>query len=700
MDNSTTPTEDMPETPEQEFFDAESDTLDADESNQDYQLIRLVRTAAGSELFVNSIAQELLHVGEANWGALLSAAPDALGRLGQCFVLASDPLASSLVFPDSAGLPYKSLKTNLVHCSDLGRQAFRDAEARMKQVSRIAQAVCEPGGTIDMVLEAVEDEDLVELDLPDQLDALKRASNYCISHTVAIKEKVDAWRQFSTLVYHACVDQDEALDFQVNDLDGQVDDKKLAVRMKQDLLKGVEAQTAEYRRQFEDRREELAKASKSQSRGPWTDFGVAAGEAIVRSFRILVNPIDGFNLNLGFGTSPEQHQQQGQQPCYVPETRDQIRHQEAGYSLADQLLIFVQRLLTLLTTGPEHLHGVHWEGLAGRVDRNDGISRVRNAIRNTLNGFSSENSAVTRQVRIAIEPVENIASTIRDILEEERNVSRDTEKIVAECAAEWRREVRRAEATLISIVEDGVRLETQRDTEREVMAQQELFDAETRLNKRLEEEMKATEEFNVMQANLQELLTSTVTLSHVKTVVGECVMHLQAFCDKLDQLTSFFTYVQHYVEDIDKYRVDPYSTGAKTALEMKRRADAQTSESAKLRQEKVAQRKLEQLKIKALELKGHYLVAQAMANTYTEVSFRHIIPAVESIDRLSLPSAKNLSKEERAQKIIDVGHLATRARREVKQLANARRDQFILAMSDNRGEIEDAEHGEPSQSDV
>lgn len=59
-----------------------------------------------------------------------------------------------------------------------------------------------------------------------------------------------------------------------------------------------------------------------------------------------------------------------------------------------------------------------------------------------------------------------------------------------------------------------------------------------------------------------------------------------------------------------------------------------------------------------------------MADTYTEVSSQHIIPAVENIDRLSLPSAKSLSKEERAQKLMDVGHLATRARREVKQLAD------------------------------
>jgi hypothetical protein len=44
------------------------------------------------------------------------------------------------------------------------------------------------------------------------------------------------------------------------------------------------------------------------------------------------------------------------------------------------------------------------------------------------------------------------------------------------------------------------------------MAQQALFDAEGRLNKRLEEDLKMTEEFNAMQLELQRLLTSKATM--------------------------------------------------------------------------------------------------------------------------------------------------------------------------------------------
>lgn len=91
---------------ESDLSDSDDEAFEPGDAIHNEQLIRLVRTSAGSELFVNSVAEELMRgVGQTNWGSLLSSAPDALGRLGQCFVLASDPLASSLVFPESAGLP-------------------------------------------------------------------------------------------------------------------------------------------------------------------------------------------------------------------------------------------------------------------------------------------------------------------------------------------------------------------------------------------------------------------------------------------------------------------------------------------------------------------------------------------------------------------------------------------------------------------
>lgn len=72
------------------------------EGGRNAELIRLVKSAAGRELFVSSAAANILD--KSSWGSLLGAAPDALGRLAQCFVLVSDPVASSLEIRQGSGI--------------------------------------------------------------------------------------------------------------------------------------------------------------------------------------------------------------------------------------------------------------------------------------------------------------------------------------------------------------------------------------------------------------------------------------------------------------------------------------------------------------------------------------------------------------------------------------------------------------------
>ncbi|GAW26201.1 hypothetical protein SAMD00023353_2400530 [Rosellinia necatrix] len=85
-----------------DYSGAEDESSAVPGSLQTTELIRLVRTTAGRDLYVGSVAKCALS--QSNWGGLLAAAPDALGRLGQCFILASDPLAASLILPQSTDL--------------------------------------------------------------------------------------------------------------------------------------------------------------------------------------------------------------------------------------------------------------------------------------------------------------------------------------------------------------------------------------------------------------------------------------------------------------------------------------------------------------------------------------------------------------------------------------------------------------------
>ena len=85
-----------------EVYDGEDEVAQAER----YALIRRVRTSAGADQFVQSVVHQTILSSNCDWGALLSSAPRALCHMGQCFVVASSPLAASLKLPDRAGLQY------------------------------------------------------------------------------------------------------------------------------------------------------------------------------------------------------------------------------------------------------------------------------------------------------------------------------------------------------------------------------------------------------------------------------------------------------------------------------------------------------------------------------------------------------------------------------------------------------------------
>ncbi|KAI1490361.1 hypothetical protein F5X96DRAFT_679156 [Biscogniauxia mediterranea] len=667
---------------------------------QSTELIRLVRTAAGRNLFVGSVAQCVL--AQSNWGALLGAAPDALGRLAQCFVLASDPLAALLMFPDDAGLKCKSLRANLVHCSDLGRNTFRDAEAKMKKISMVAQAICEPDGTIDMILEAVEDDDLVELDLPDQLAILKRSSQACMQDTNALRDRVGEWGEYAKAIYEACVEKDDDLGSKKKDLSDQAELQKLSVDQKSTLVDESKQQTQQYRDQLQHRQREYTQAEKSLESGGWRELGFAIVETAISTLKFFANPI-GTVLQTAAAGSPGDHS--SSEAYYVPDPKDPLGKQDSGYAMAERLAPVIHELARLLTVGPDEYAGVDWDTLSGQSTNN--IQYILKQIEYLSDQFSKERTAVSMQVRAALNPVKEVAREIKKVVKDERNVGSDTSKTVKDHGPVWRKKVTDTETTISNIIATGIDAAKKAEEARKEsnktpgvsraemrfqrlrMAQQALFEAEDRLNNRLREDLKTTQEFNAMQLKLAELLSSKATMAQVKEIVEECVKHLQGFCEKLDELGAFFTQLSDFVEDMDRSRVDPFSTTATTTKALGDRAKQEKSEAARARKEKVKKKKLEELKLKALELKGYYLVVKVMADTYVEVSAEHIIPGVKEVDKLSLLGTQNLSKEERAAKITEVGIRAREAKVKVKQLANARKSEMIDAMAVDRGDIEE-----------
>jgi hypothetical protein len=70
------------------------------------------------------------------------------------------------------------------------------------------------------------------------------------------------------------------------------------------------------------------------------------------------------------------------------------------------------------------------------------------------------------------------------------------------------------------------------------------------------------------------------------------VSHLHYFCEKLDELASFFAMLQSYIEEMDSTRVNPFSTMASTTKQLSDRVKAETSEEKRKKKELVKEKKL------------------------------------------------------------------------------------------------------------
>ncbi|KAK4183819.1 hypothetical protein QBC35DRAFT_83550 [Podospora australis] len=680
-------------------------------------------TAAYSDLVFSSVALTLL---QDDWGAVVSSAPAALGRLGQCFVLASEPLASSLVFPENSGLPYKSLRANLVHFSDLGRKAFRDAESKMNKLSMVIQVLCASDGTIDKITRDVEDPDLAELDLPRQLEALKRVSESCVTDTREIKKTFDAWKDFATRVYGACVEEDEALKRNQTDLEAQVQDKKMAADLKASAVTGIQEQAAYYDGQIVVAKDEFAKAQKALSRRGWFSFG---GRRSKKQSKLELNNagveigsaglLSGL-VKIGMNANWTKRQSEAEPGSSTDDMAEGIRRdvRDPGYELANRLLPRVHRLAELLVYGSHEFNGVAWEQLAGRGESTESSTReILRRIRDDLTAAREEHSVVVRRVRSAIMPVQDVLVALTAMVKKEAFINSKIEIDVSDEAKAWREEVRGAEDKLSQVVGEYLELakdQTQKNEqpgflikkssmsrkerryEQLRLAQVHLLEVEEKANQRRERERKEIEELEMMQQEFQNLVASGATMAQVKQIVRGCVMKLQDFCAHLDQLTTFFANIHHYVQVIDEMHVDSFigSAGTTNKLADRFRDHAGTDESVRLRRERLVEQQLAELKVAARELKDRYRVANVMTSTYVEVSNQYIMPGVARIDRLSLLNTTPMSKEERVQKIGEIGQLTKEARNNISGLANSRRDQYAAAVAQRRAEIEEMEEKE------
>lgn len=86
-----------------------------------------------------------------------------------------------------------------MHCSDLGRKAFLNAQNRMNKIKSITTSMMADGGKISYIMELLEDPDDARFNLQPAMEDVQAKAAACGNEVTQIKEQFDYWH---SVIYH------------------------------------------------------------------------------------------------------------------------------------------------------------------------------------------------------------------------------------------------------------------------------------------------------------------------------------------------------------------------------------------------------------------------------------------------------------------------------------------------------------------
>jgi hypothetical protein len=82
-----------------------------------------------------------------------------------------------------------------MHCSNLGRVAFLNAQNRMNKIKSITTSMMADGGKISYIMELLEDPEDAKFNLKPAMEDVKAKAASCGNEVRQIKDKFDYWYQ-------------------------------------------------------------------------------------------------------------------------------------------------------------------------------------------------------------------------------------------------------------------------------------------------------------------------------------------------------------------------------------------------------------------------------------------------------------------------------------------------------------------------
>ncbi|WEW56311.1 hypothetical protein PRK78_001754 [Emydomyces testavorans] len=695
-------------------FPKETDFHAEDESGEDDPfsdaLFQSLMTRDGVERFVNNISTQLLLEKECSWGEMLGAAPRALCSLGQCFVAATSSAdLATLKLPSNGQIEQTSLRTALMDCSNLGRLAFVEAQKKMNQVSRISEGICGPDGTVQNILEDLEDDNLIVHSLQQQLDELKRSSQECSLIAKDVNAKFTAWRDYALRLRSACTSAD-------------VESREESIRLKSDMAVTQSAQAQQQeemaaREQDVQRlkedvnvdrvilRESLNNLPTGAALVAYDIIGtvVETGARIAKQYAIIPfsDSIIGYYKKWA---RPENEN-------YAPNPIISNPDNDYGLHLAKviyQALCDLDDCLNKGSTGPPDF-GVDFNRLFG-FSRQHGDDSSDVLIRTILNKFISHQSEAiyesqsmtpTPNTKKAIDILDQAIQVCQEIYAYYDNIlqQRPTESVIRS----WQQDISKAlrdDEALYDLRRDlKEQREQQINDEKEKtsrsktwkpsknwatlkilrenaeMSQKRLDSSQKELNAQIERQRELERKFHETNMKLTQLNDENVTVHKLIGILGDCIYNLTDFQEHVQKLVQFFDGLELLVTDVEERHARQFVNSIDNMLKV--RVDTSIKQAA-----------MEKTKQKLKE--GHYAVARELAGVYVHVSKRHIIPTIQFVENLGITHSHE-SDNTQLSKPDQIAQKVQEAQAEINVIAEKRRARLRKILFDDQRAIEEIE---------
>ncbi|KAF4540101.1 Ncu06413-like protein [Lasiodiplodia theobromae] len=668
-----------------------------------YEQLRNREATRTAAQFSQEISDSLIR--NHHWGTLLSAAPLALSFVGACQVVASSPAASGLKLKKPKNgfthLQYESLQANLVYLVDIGRKTFIETESRMDKLVMHSRYLFSETGTVNRIIDALNDEQGAKKTLPACMNTLKSTVGECENHLQVIEAKFEAWLDVAQELSQVATESEHDTIDKRHENQDQVHSQKIRKEFAEKEMQRKEEAVREAQRRMLLAEDAFKHASKNIPSG-WDVVGMSVVDVLSQS----VFSIGGALVT---ALTPHKYVALGQsvfdtlKSTLMKDHNDDHEHFEGPGSNVgrhdDPACMHLDNLLTYLSLLSSVVNG----GLLPAHQQDGAVpSNSPGTIRTFLEIMDHDlpdNAApgsYSYDAKYIVNEALEIIHEIQDVAKSKREISGSSSPIAWET---WQKKVADLQARAASLKarkdnlegmaagatpprlkkhskrykasQSIVRAQLDRaaaafeSSTASLEVQREAYDASvTRLNQNLER-------ISDIQLAIGKLQAENVTLEEIVRILRASISALSGLKEQITSLLRFFQGISGMVEFAARGPCRDLLETLETGIER--------DESGAIAGVTFRDFQKQVLLNTTLMIRGYFSVVFEVSRLYCDVSREYIIPGVNLIDSLGLSQNRDITNQ-RNKELEQYKRSAVQAIRELAE----KKQQALLSRMDQR----------------